>query len=221
MDIADHSHQVTILTEVERRAVVDAVASAITDAIGPFIRETSKLVCWSVVPGRVEVALLKANCGTVVMPFDKSVDIRPYFGGISLAAFSNDGKAIKAGRSTNLANKAFPSLWWDRDLLYVRPLTKWELERTIQLIKDKADGRPMTDELPPPDDVSLASLGLNGPGSIGAGLMSTFRAVYHRDRGQCRMCGSRHRLHIDHIIPRAKEAATQPTTCGSFVNSVI
>jgi len=82
----------------------------------------------------LRVALLNANCGTVVMPIVHGLDARPFFGEVSLSRLDKQGRVIKRGRSTNLANKAFPSLWWDSDLLYLRPLTKWELERCIQLI---------------------------------------------------------------------------------------
>jgi hypothetical protein len=150
------------------------------------------------------VALLKANCGTVVVPFDAKHDERPYFGEVAPARFDDAGDPIKKGRSTNLAHGEHKSLWWDRDLIYLRPLTRWELQRLIQLIKDKLRGTAIRDTVPPDDDVALADLGFSGSRQFGSGFLSKARAVFHRDGGRCRICGTSEKLHVDHIIPRAK-----------------
>jgi hypothetical protein len=187
-----------------RLAIIDAVQQAITAEFGEPHSFTTKVVRWSLVIARLDVALLKANCGTVVLPFNSDADERPYFSEVSLARIDADGRVVKKGRSTNLAHGEHKSLWWDRDLLYLRPLTRWELWRLVELIKGKLNGVPIRDAVPPDDDVALADLGFTGSRQFGSGFLSKARAVFHRDGGRCRTCGKSDKLHVDHIIPRAK-----------------
>jgi hypothetical protein len=190
--------------ETVRLAIIDAVERGITAEFGDPHSFTTKVVRWSLAIDRLDVALLKSNCGTVVIPFDTQRDERPYFGEISLARFDSDGRVMKKGRSTNLANAEHKSLGWNRDLVYLRPLTRWELQRMVQLIKLKLDGGPIRDAVPPDDDVALADLGFTGSRQFGSGFLSKARAVFHRDGGRCRICGQSQKLHVDHIVPRAK-----------------
>jgi hypothetical protein len=187
-----------------RLAIIDAVEHAIRAAFGEPHSFTKKVIRWSLAIGRLDVALLNASCGTVVLPFDPMVDERPYFGQVSLARLDEEGRVTKAGRSTNLAHAEHKSLGWDRNLLYLRPLTRWELRRLVELTKGKLAGDPFRDALPPDDDMALADLGFTGSRQFGSGFLSKARAVFHRDGGCCRICGSADKLHVDHIIPRAK-----------------
>jgi hypothetical protein len=187
-----------------RRAIIDAVEEAISAAFGEPHSFTSKVVRWSLAIGRVDVALLKANCGTVVLPFDPKVDERPYFGQISLARLDEEDRVTKEGRSANLIHAEHKSLGWDRNVLYLRLLTRWELRRLVELIKGKLAGDPFRDALPPDDDMALADLGLTGSRQFGSGFLSKVRAVFHRDGGCCRICGNADKLHVDHIIPRGR-----------------
>jgi hypothetical protein len=187
-----------------RLAIIDAVEQAITAEFGGPHSSTTKIVRWSLAIDRLDVALLTANCGTVVLPFDIQADERPYFGEISPARIDNNGCVVKKGRSTNLAHSEHRSLSWDRDLLYLRPLTRWELQRLIELVKGKLNGALIRDAVPPDDDVALADLGFKGSRQFGSGFLSKARAAFHRDGGRCRICGKSEKLHVDHIIPRAK-----------------
>jgi hypothetical protein len=187
-----------------RLAIIDAVQSAVTAEFGNPHSFTTKVVRWSLAIDRLDVALLKANCGTVVLPFDQQADERPYFGEILKARFDAEGRCVRKGRSTNLAHAEHKSLGWDRDLIYLRPLTRWELSRQIELIGEKLNGVPIRDAVPPDDDVALADIGFSGSRQFGSGFLSKARAVFHRDNGRCRVCGKSEKLHVDHIIPRAK-----------------
>lgn len=185
-------------------AIIDAVERAISTEFGQPHSCTTKVVRWSLAIDRLDVALLKANCGTVVIPFNINEDQRPYFGEIQLSRCDEAGHPVKKGRSTNLVHAEHKSLGWDRDLVYLRPFTRWELEQLIRLIKSKLSGNAIRDAVPPDDDVALADLGFTGSRQFGSGFLSKARAVFHRDGGRCRICSKSQKLHVDHIIPRAK-----------------
>lgn len=171
-------------------------------AFGLWDTSTKKVFRWELIPEKLHAVLLDSDCGTVVVPFRADLDKRPYFGELSRAVFGPDRAAIRVGRHSNVAPFA-PSVGWDRDVLYLRPMTKWELEQTIRFIEGLKTGAPIEDVRPPSSDIPLASCGVPHVGS-GGSLWSTYRAVYHRDAGQCQMCGLTSDLHLDHKIPKSK-----------------
>ena len=191
-----------VVTEAERQTIRDAVLEALVAAFGVWKTSTRKVFRWTLVQEELHVALLDSDCGTVVVPFRSGLDKRPYFGEVASAQFQPDGSPVRSGRHSNLAPFA-PSLGWDRDVLYLRPMTKWELEQTISLIEGLITGTPIEDARPPQGDVPLSALGFGGHRGDGS-MWSTYRAIYHRDGGHCQMCGSTLQLHVDHKIPRAK-----------------
>lgn len=197
-----HPDHVGAVTEAERQTIRDAVLAAMVCTFGVWNTSTKKVFRWEVIPGRLHAVLLDSDCGTVVVPFRSEIDKRPYFGEVSSAQFHPDGKPVTSGRHSNVAPFA-ASVGWDRDVLYLRPMTRWELEQTVRLIEGLKTGRPIEDARPPHGDVPLASLGFGGRRSDG-NMWSTYRAVYHRDEGRCQMCGATTNLHLDHKIPRAK-----------------
>jgi hypothetical protein len=173
------------------------------DEFGPPSSHTQKTFRWTLDRGILEVALTHARAGTIVIPFDTGRDQAPYFAEHRPPRRDSAGHVLKEGRHSNVASFS-PSLGWDRDVLYIRPQSVWELDRTVEIIRQRRDGHPIRD-LPPPDDdpplqrlLPNASLIMMGPSS------STRRVVYHRDGGRCRRCGSTEDLEFDHIVPRAK-----------------
>jgi len=202
--VSDLDARETALTDVQRHTIRDAVLMAMNMTFGVWQSKTTKAFRWTIVDDILDVALLAANCGTLVIPFQTGTDCRPYFGEVAVARFDAGRVALKTGRSTNLAHKSHSTLWWDRDLVYLRPMTSWELARSIQIIVQKRNGVPIEDQRPPSNDTPLAALGFDGASRFGGGIWSRFRAVFDRDKGRCRMCGRNENLHIDHIIPRAR-----------------
>ncbi len=182
----------------------DVIIDRLVAELGHWTSLTTKVFRWEILPKALHVVLLEAKCGTVIIPWDEGRDHKPYFGTVSYAAFGG-GQAVEKRRSTNIASYA-PSLGWDKDILYLSPMMFWELDRTIEFIHRKKLGVPIAPLSEPDADSPILGFGARGVGWHGRGPIpwSTVRAVFERDQARCVWCGTTERLHIDHLIPRAK-----------------
>ena len=94
--MAEDSHydrQGTV-TEVERQTIRDAVLAALEATFGLWTTSTKKVLRWELVPQKVHIVLLEADCGTIVVPFHAQRDKRPYFGEVSTAQLDASGSII-------------------------------------------------------------------------------------------------------------------------------
>lgn len=170
--------------------------------IGLFASITQKIIRWELIPTKLHVSLLIADRATVVIPFVSGRDEKPYFAEISHAQKESNGRWLKSGRSSNIASYS-PSLGWDRDILYLHPMTEWELDETVRIIQGLKNGVSIEKRMPPSSDIPLAARE-SGHTSKDGQRLATIRAVFDRDGGACQLCGSQQEIHIDHKIPRAR-----------------
>jgi len=187
----------------------DVIVNRLVEEFGAWATSTGKVLRWEIVPRELHVVVLEADRGTIVIPWNSARDSKPYWGKINDARFEN-GRPVHAGRSTNIVSHA-PSLGWDKDILYLSPMTHWELDRTVEFIQRKARGLAIEISQEPDPNSPILGIGAQIHDADGRGPVpfATVRAVFDRDGQRCAWCGGTERLHVDHIVPRAKGGSNE------------